>query len=64
MGEQTVVRAGAELHRFRLDDYWPPSGGGMWPGTFWNIRDGQRDRYALYAEVQWSPAPLWSAQAG
>ncbi|TSE20913.1 TonB-copper: TonB-dependent copper receptor [Tepidimonas alkaliphilus] len=64
VSEQTVVRAGAELHRFRLDDYWPPSGGGMWPGTFWNIRDGQRDRHALYAEVQWSPAPLWSAQAG
>ncbi|WP_409625728.1 TonB-dependent receptor [Tepidimonas sp.] len=59
-----TLRTGAELHRFRLDDYWPPSGAGMWPGTFWNIRDGQRDRAALYAEYQWTPAPLWTAQAG
>ena len=28
--------------RYRLDDWWPPSGGGMWPGTFWNIDDGKR----------------------
>ncbi|MGQ9723786.1 MAG: TonB-dependent receptor, partial [Tepidimonas sp.] len=45
-----VVRVGAEVHRYRLDDYWTPSGAMMWPGTFWNIRDGHRDRDALLAE--------------
>ena len=44
LGQQGELRMGAEYHRYRLDDWWAPSGGGMWPGTFWNIADGQRDR--------------------
>lgn len=44
------LRIGAELRRHRLDDWWPPSGGMMWPGAFWNIRDGRRDRDAAYLE--------------
>ena len=39
---------GAELQNYRLDDWWLPSGGGMAPNTFWNIRDGQRDRSAVF----------------
>ncbi|MDW8336674.1 MAG: TonB-dependent receptor [Tepidimonas sp.] len=64
VADESTVRAGAEFHRFRLNDYWPPSGGGMWPGTFWNIRDGQRDRTAVYAEYQWTPATHWTTQVG
>jgi iron complex outermembrane receptor protein len=45
-----VVRVGTELQRYRLDDYWTPSGGGMWPGTFLNINDGERDRMAVFGE--------------
>ena len=44
------LRIGAEFRRHRLDDRWPPSGGMMWPGTFLNIRDGRRDRDAVYVE--------------
>lgn len=62
--ERTKLRAGTEWHRYRLDDYWPPSGAGMWPGTFWNIRDGQRNRHAVYAEYEWPLAPSWMALAG
>jgi iron complex outermembrane receptor protein len=49
-----LLRVGAEYQRYRLDDYWTPSGGGMWPGTFLNVNDGERDRMALFAE--------WEAQ--
>jgi len=50
LSPDNLMRIGAELHRYRLDDWWPPSGGGMFPGSFWNIKDGERDRAALYAE--------------
>lgn len=53
---QNLLRVGAEMHHYRLDDWWPASGSGMWPGTFWNINDGKRDRTALFAE--------WEAQRG
>lgn len=52
------LRVGAEIQRYRLDDWWPPSGnGGMSPNTFWNINHGERDRYAAFAEweAQWTP---------
>ena len=44
------LRVGGEYQAYRLDDWWPPSGAGMWPGTFWNINDGRRDRYAAFGE--------------
>lgn len=59
-----TLRVGAEYQRYRLDDYWPPSGGGMWPDTFWNIRDGQRDRMALFGEWESQVADDWTVLAG
>ncbi len=50
LGDTDKARIGLEYRAQRLDDWWAPSGAGMWPGTFWNIRDGERDRYALFAE--------------
>ncbi|MCS6786827.1 MAG: TonB-dependent receptor [Thiobacillaceae bacterium] len=50
LGEADKARLGAEYRSQWLNDWWPPSGSMMWPGTFWNIREGERDRYALYAE--------------
>ncbi len=50
LGDDDRLRVGAEHRRYRLDDAWPPSGGMMGPGVFWNIRDGARDRSGLYAE--------------
>ncbi|TXH68399.1 MAG: TonB-dependent receptor [Lysobacteraceae bacterium] len=47
---EDALRIGLEHRRYRLDDVWPPSGAMMWPGEFWNIRDGRRDRAAAYAE--------------
>jgi iron complex outermembrane receptor protein len=50
LAQGDLLRVGGEYQAYRLDDWWPPSGGGMWPGTFWNINDGQRDRYAIFSE--------------
>lgn len=59
-----TMRLGAEWQRYRLDDWWSPSGGGMAPDTFWNIRDGKRDRAGLYAEwdARWNAQ--WFTQLG
>ncbi len=64
LSQSDLLRVGAELHRFHLDDWWPPSGGGMWPGTFWNIRDGERDRTALFGEWEKRFSPQWMTLAG
>ncbi|MGM0594914.1 MAG: TonB-dependent receptor [Pseudomonadota bacterium] len=51
-----LLRAGVEMQNYTLDDWWEPSGKGMWPDTFWNINNGQRDRLALFTEweAQWN----------
>jgi iron complex outermembrane receptor protein len=59
-----LLRVGTELHRYRLDDWWPPSGAGMFPGTFWNIRDGERDRTALFVEWEGKPHTQWTTLLG
>lgn len=64
LSDADLLRIGSEFQRYRLNDWWPPSGGGMAPDIFWNIRDGRRDRLAAYAEWdrRWSPA--WFSQFG
>ncbi|ATE59546.1 TonB-dependent receptor [Thauera sinica] len=58
------LRVGGELQRYRLDDWWPASGGGMGPDTFWNVRDGERDRTAAFAEWEAVHSPQWTTLAG
>jgi len=64
LSQPDTLRVGADYRRYRLDDWWDPSGGGMAPDTFWNIRDGQRDRLGAFAEWdrRWNPA--WFTQFG
>ena len=64
LSAQDTLRVGAEALRYRLDDWWMPSGGGMAPNIFRNIADGQRDRLDVYGEweARWSPA--WVSQIG
>jgi len=50
LSDKDLLRVGAQYLSYDLDDWWEPSGAGMWPGTFENINDGERDRFALYAE--------------
>jgi len=64
LSQKDLLRLGAELVRYRLDDWWEPSGAGMWPYTFWNIRDGKRDRTALFGEWEARLNPQWLTLAG
>nr|MBP6683530.1 TonB-dependent receptor [Halioglobus sp.] len=66
LSERDLLRSGAELQLYQLDDWWPPSGSGMMmsPNTFWNIRDGERDRYALFSEWQADWGDQWLTLAG
>jgi len=64
LSARDLLRVGAEAQRYRLDDWWKPSGKMMYPDTFWNINDGERDRLAAFSEweAQWSPQ--WLSQLG
>ncbi len=62
--ETQQLQVGGEWNRYRLDDWWPPSGGGMWPNTFWNIRNGERDRLAAFAEWSAAVRPDWRTTLG
>ncbi|MHB1093357.1 TonB-dependent receptor [Thiobacillus sp.] len=65
LSERDILRFGSEYQAYRLDDWWPPSGtGGMSPGTFWNVNDGQRDRYALFGEWEAKINPQWTSLLG
>jgi iron complex outermembrane receptor protein len=55
-----TFKFGADYNRYRLNDWWPADTvnnmGGMSPGTFLNINNGERDRFGIFAEAhsQWS----------
>ncbi|MDX9707748.1 MAG: TonB-dependent receptor, partial [Azospira sp.] len=63
-GEQDLLRVGAEAQKFHLDDWWPPSGGGMGPGTFENVRNGRRDRNVIFGEWESTPSARWMTTLG
>ncbi|HQO17285.1 MAG TPA: TonB-dependent receptor, partial [Methylotenera sp.] len=70
LSQRDTLSLGAEYQRYRLDDYWRASPQGlmmatmMGPNTFWNINNGERDRYDVFAEwdSQWSDQ--WLTQFG
>lgn len=64
LSARDTLEVGALAQRYTLDDWWNPSGGGMAPNVFWNIRDGQRERFDLFAEWQARWNPQWFTQVG
>lgn len=64
LSEQDLLRVGADLQRYRINDWWTPSGGGMYPGTFWNIRDGERDRNGVWSEWESRSSAQWTTLIG
>ena len=65
LSERDTLRVGSEFQRYRLNDWWAPSGtGGMSPNTFLNINDGQRDRFDFFGEwdARWNAQ--WLTQMG
>ena len=62
-----ALRIGTDLHRFRLDDWWPPVAGAepyMGPDTFQNIAGGRRDRAGAYAESERKWRYGWTTLVG
>ena len=64
LGDKDLLRVGGLLQHYTLDDWWPPSGGGMWPGTFYNINDGERNRFALFGEWESRLNAQWKTLLG
>lgn len=64
LSQQDMLHVGGELQRYRLNDWWPASGGGMGPGTFWNVNNGQRDRTALFGEWEKQFDARWATSLG
>ncbi|MGL1831967.1 TonB-dependent receptor [Rhodocyclaceae bacterium SMB388] len=64
LAQGDVLRVGTEFQRYRLDDWWPASGGGMWPDTFVNINDGERNRNAVFAEWESQAHARWNTLVG
>jgi iron complex outermembrane receptor protein len=62
--QQDLLRIGSELQQYKLDDWWDPSGAMMFPNTFQNINNGERDRTALFAEWENRLSPQWMTLAG
>jgi iron complex outermembrane recepter protein len=53
LSSRHIVKVGNDFHRYSLDDWWPAAMamlGGMGPNTFWNINNGHRDVFGLFAE--------------
>ena len=69
LAPQDTLRLGAELQRYRLDDWWPSSPatlaiGMMSPDTFLNINHGKRDRNALFIERETRRNAQWLSLMG
>jgi iron complex outermembrane receptor protein len=66
LSERDTLRVGAEYRRYRLDDWWSAVANSvmMAPDTFWNIRNGKRDRTAVYTEWEARWNNQWTTLAG
>jgi iron complex outermembrane receptor protein len=64
LNQQDLLRLGAEMQRYDLNDWWPASGSGMWPNAFVNINNGERDRTALFGEWEAHVNSQWTTLAG
>ena len=65
LSQRDLMRIGTDIQHYKLDDYWEASGtGGMSPNTFWNINNGERDRYGVFAEWEADWSSQWMTLAG
>lgn len=64
LSQQDLLRVGAELQQYRLDDWWEPSGAMMRPNAFRNINNGERDRAAIFGEWEKTIDSHWKTLAG
>lgn len=65
-GANNLLRAGTDLHRFTLDDWWPGvmmMVSSMGPDTLWNVRNGRRTRVGAFGEWE-TRRGAWTVLAG
>ncbi|MBZ0090777.1 MAG: TonB-dependent receptor plug domain-containing protein [Sulfuricellaceae bacterium] len=69
--ERDIFRVGSEYQRYRLNDWWDPISTvvampqqGMKGGAFWNIDEGQRDRFDVFGEWEARWNSRWLSQFG
>lgn len=64
LNDQTNLSGAVEYQSYQLDDWWPASGGGMYPNTFQNINNGKRKRSSVYGEWAQTISPTWDSLVG
>lgn len=67
MSDMSTLKIGAELQLYGLDDKWESnsSGEGMMSGNnFYNINNGERDRFDLYAQLDRVWSTNWLSSIG
>src|SRR5574343_124722 len=64
LGANDLLRVGAVYQHYTVTDWWPASGGGMWPNAFENIKDGQRDRLGAFGEWEQRLNGHWQTLLG
>ena len=67
MDDKSTLKIGAEIQLYGLDDKWEsnPSGQGMMSGNdFYNINDGERDRYDIYTQLDTLWSDRWLSSIG
>lgn len=63
---QDLLRVGAEVQQYQLQDEWQPVIGSMMmgPNAFLNINQGERDRSAVFGEWEKRYSPQWLTLLG
>jgi iron complex outermembrane receptor protein len=66
VSDRDLLRVGGDTLAYRLDDWWSPVGssGSMCCNDFWNVRNGQQDRFGVYGEWEASWSPEWTSLLG
>jgi iron complex outermembrane receptor protein len=66
LSARDTLRLGNEFRHTGLDDWWDPVAGSMMMGplTYWNVKDGTRNRVGTFAEWEANWSPEWTTLLG
>lgn len=66
LGAERTLILGHAYHDYQLDDWWPAIEGSMMmgPNDFININEGQRQRFAAFAELEQQLSAKWQLSSG
>ncbi|MBP2228382.1 iron complex outermembrane receptor protein [Azospirillum agricola] len=66
LSARDTLRVGNEFRHTGLDDWWDAVAGSMMMGplTYWNVKDGTRNRLGTFAEWEAGWSPAWTTLLG